>query len=90
MEGCPPGASGLTLKLVGILNDRWKALSRFSWDWRNPGPLPLRRMVPAGAMYFFEVTSGDPAVLSECWLESVADEEQDRRDGFGLAVWGIW
>jgi CRISPR-associated protein Cmr3 len=41
-------------------------------------------------MYFFEVTSGDPAVLSECWLESVADEEQDRRDGFGLAVWGIW
>lgn len=90
MQGCPPGASGLTLKLVGILNDRWKALSRFSWDWRNPGPLPLRRMVPAGAMYFFEVTSGDPAVLSECWLESVADEEQDRRDGFGLAVWGIW
>jgi CRISPR-associated protein Cmr3 len=46
--------------------------------------------VPAGSIYFFEVRQGDGAALADRWLQSVCDDEQDRRDGFGLAVWGTW
>jgi hypothetical protein len=24
------------------------------------------------------------------WLEPVCDKRQDCKDGFGLAVWGVW
>jgi CRISPR-associated protein Cmr3 len=54
------------------------------------GPKPVRRMVPAGGVYFFELLKGQSSDLEKLWLESVSDEEQDRRDGFGLATWGIW
>lgn len=63
------------------------------WDYRegHRGPKPVRWLAPAGSVYFFEVLDGDPTVLAkEAWLQSVCDEEQDQRDGFGLALWGIW
>jgi len=88
--GSPPGTIDVQLKLFGVLNERWKALARFALDPQNRGARPLRRMVPAGSMYFFEVQQGDAALLADLWLQSVSDGEQERRDGFGLAVWGIW
>lgn len=82
--------SGVKLKLVGASNGRWKAIS--GWSLAPPrGPKPIRRMVPAGSVYFFEVGKpGDAAPLADLWLQSVSDEDQEQRDGFGLAVWGIW
>jgi CRISPR-associated protein Cmr3 len=82
--------SGVKLKLVGASSGRWKAVS--GWSLAPPrGPKPIRRMVPAGSVYFFEVEKpGDAAPLADLWLQSVSDDEQERRDGFGLAVWGIW
>ncbi len=88
--GSTPGTIDVQLKLFGVLNERWKALARFALDPQNRGARPLRRMVPAGSMYFFEVQQGDAALLADLWLQSVSDGEQERRDGFGLAVWGIW
>jgi len=41
-------------------------------------------------VYFFTVESGNPELLAKQWLQPVSDEEQDRLDGFGLAVWGTW
>ena len=29
-------------------------------------------------------------MVRDLWLRSVCDERQDRLDGFGLALWGIW
>jgi CRISPR-associated protein Cmr3 len=86
--------TGIKLKLVGVSNGRWKAVSGWSLadtkDQRR-GPKPIRRMVPAGSVYFFEVEKpGDAAPLVDLWLQSVSDDEQERRDGFGLAAWGIW
>ena len=52
-----------------------------------------RWTVPAGAVYFFEIVSkkGGGSILAEKgWLESVCDELQDRKDGYGLALWGVW
>lgn len=81
------GEVGLTL--IGAAVGRWKAIS--GWSYQPPiGAKPVRRMVPAGSVYFFRVDSGDPAALAQHWLESVCDDAQDRRDGFGLALWGAW
>lgn len=88
IQGTPPGTN-LILKLVGATISRWKAVS--GWSLAHPiGPKPTRRMVPAGGVYFFNRIDGDPTSLSTNWLQSVSDEEQDQRDGFGLAAWGIW
>lgn len=81
------------LKLVGASVGRWKAVS--GWALANTavqkrGPKPIRRMAPVGSVYFFEVKPGGGEKLAERWLESVSDNEQEQRDGFGLALWGTW
>ena len=97
--GSPPG-SNVQLQLVGLTIQRWRAISGWSLariddqgqldSHGRPGPKPIRRMVPAGGVYFFEVVDGHPASLADRWLQSVSDHEQDQRDGFGLATWGLW
>jgi len=93
--------NGVKLKLKGVSNGRWKAVSGWSLAKTNdkgqldpsgkPGPKAIRRMVPAGSVYFFEVENpGDAAPLAGQWLHSVSDEKQEQLDGFGLAVWGTW
>ncbi len=87
---------GLKLKLVSACIDRWKPISGWSLEddrhGSKPGPKPIRRLVPAGSVYFFEIEgNGDATTLAKnLWLKSVCDDRQDRRDGFGLALWGIW
>lgn len=87
--GNPP-ESPIELRLVGLCNRRWKAVS--GWSLESPrGPKPIRRLTPAGAVFFFEVAEGqDAARLADRWLEPVSDAAADRRDGFGLAAWGVW
>lgn len=90
-EGCPPGTH-VKLRLVGVCNQRWRAISGFSLErseGNQPGPKPVRRLTPAGAVYFFEAGE-DAADLAGRWLEPVSDQPEDRRDGFGLSVWGVW
>jgi CRISPR-associated protein Cmr3 len=90
--GMPPG-SRTRLRLIGASIKRWLAVS--GWSLANlpgqpRGPKPIRRIVPAGGTYFFETVDGKETDLAELWLEPVSDHPQDRRDGFGLAVWGVW
>jgi CRISPR-associated protein Cmr3 len=88
LVGSPPGAK-IKLRLVGVSIGRWKAVS--GWSLAPPrGPKPIRRLVPAGGVYFFTVVEGEPTELENHWLQSVSDEKQAQRDGFGLAVWGAW
>lgn len=93
LEGSPPGTD-IRLQLIGVSNGRWKAVSGWSMQPHRetglPGPKAIRRMVPAGSVYFFRVVEGASSKLADCWLHSVSDAEQDQRDGFGLAVWGVW
>jgi CRISPR-associated protein Cmr3 len=89
LEGTVPGANvGLCLK--GVTIDRWLPLSGWSLEKGQIGPKPVHRMVPAGGVYFFEVTQGHAQDLADGWLHSVCDDEQNRKDGFGLALWGTW
>lgn len=86
LDGTPP-EGGPRLTLVGVCIDRWRAVS--GWALQPPvGPKPIKRYVPAGAVYFFECDS--PAALADGWLRPVSDDAQDRRDGYGLAAWGVW
>ena len=88
-----PWSGGLKLKLVGVCTPRWRAVSGWSLAVlanQPRGPKPVRRMVPAGGVYFFEVVGGSAASLSAHWLQPVSDDQQDQRDGFGLAAWGTW
>ncbi|MDO3411202.1 type III-B CRISPR module-associated protein Cmr3 [Saccharibacillus sp. CPCC 101409] len=76
---------------------RWQPVSGWAYSGeKGPQARAVRRMAPAGSVYFFEVVSGDPAELArDKWLQSVSDlnrraEAHDAEDGFGLALWGSW
>lgn len=83
-------SEGIRLRLISAVVPRWQAVSGWSYETDKWGPKPIRRLAPAGSVYFFEVLDGDPATLADRWLEPVSDDPQDRQDGFGLAVWGVW
>ncbi|MGA9623026.1 MAG: type III-B CRISPR module-associated Cmr3 family protein [Bryobacteraceae bacterium] len=87
-HGTPPGLDGLELSLVAAVVPRAAALS--GWDLTKRGKRgekATRFLAPAGSVYFCEVKRGDPRRL---WLRSIADKEQDQRDGFGLVLCGVW
>jgi CRISPR-associated protein Cmr3 len=88
LEGVPPDIP-VRLKLVAAAVPRREAVS--GWDFQARGPKAVRWMVPAGAAYFFEKVSGDlTALAGDGWLAPVSDADQDRLDGYGLALWGRW
>lgn len=92
LVGTWPGVN-VSLRLVGVSIQRWRAVS--GWSLANLpgqpcGPKPVKRLVPAGGVYFFEIVDGNASVLADRWLEPVSDDKQDQFDGFGLATWGVW
>jgi CRISPR-associated protein Cmr3 len=88
-EGTVPSSPSLKVRLVSAVTGRWMAVSGWSYEAGRRGPKPLRRMVPAGSVYFFEVDRQE-FDWKDLWLRSVCDAEQDRNDGFGIALWGTW
>jgi CRISPR-associated protein Cmr3 len=92
-EGTIPGSS-VKIRLISAVLDRWKPISGWNYEKGKNGPKPLRRAVPAGSVYFFEIIDNpqDKRAFDwdALWLRSVCDEEQDKKDGFGSALWGIW
>jgi len=89
LEGTPPTVeSNLRLKLRGACVQRWRAVS--GWDLEQRTEKPVRRLVPAGSVYFFHKVEGSGEELVDAWMEPVSDEDKDRRDGYGVALWGTW
>jgi len=90
-------SKNVKLRLRWACIPRWQPVSGWAYSKeKGPQARAVRRMVPAGSVYFFEVIDGNPADLAqEKWLESVSDqnrraEAHDAEDGFGLALWGSW
>ena len=85
---------GIRLKLRWAILPRWMPIS--GWSYPHKAEKSIRRMVPAGSVYFFEILEGDGGFLArESWLASVSDHNRrkgafDKEDGFGLAMWGVW
>lgn len=93
-RGVIPG-SGCAVQLVSAVVDRWQAVSGYSYDSRHGSQRekPIKRLAPAGSVYFFRLLDNSEALQAErVWLTPVSDGDdgQAGRDGFGLAIWGIW
>lgn len=88
LEGTPPGCEGLRLRLCATAMERWQAHS--GWDLAQQKPRAGRKLIPAGAVFWFEILQDDDASLNALWLTHISDQDQDRRDGFGLVLPQPW
>jgi CRISPR-associated protein Cmr3 len=84
----PKGLFDAGLELIGAAVGRREPVS--GWNIRENQAKAVRYMVPAGSVYFFKTPEGKQKQILENWLKPVSDNEQDRKDGFGLALWGVW
>ncbi|NJL54904.1 CRISPR-associated protein Cmr3 [bacterium] len=88
-----PTHSGVTPSLHGIAIQKPMVVS--GWDLEVRQPKPIRRLAPAGTVLFLKlpdrVTPDQiKAWITATWMQCMGDDEQSRRDGFGLAVLGVW
>lgn len=63
------------------------------WDMRDHRPKPIRRLVPAGSVYFFTRVDGRPFSAAErdaLWLSALPQADDDLADGLGRAVAAPW
>lgn len=61
------------------------------WDLRAGGPKKSRRLAPAGSVYWVELQGLDPVEwAARVHFHEVSSDQQDGRDGFGLAAVGVW
>jgi CRISPR-associated protein Cmr3 len=89
LEGVPPCAPEVRLRLVAAAVKRREAVS--GWDYARRRPKPVRWLAPAGSVYFFELVDGSAETLAaSAWLQPVSDKEAERDAGYGLALWGVW
>lgn len=82
---------GITPSLQAMAVSRPQVVS--GWDFENPGPKRTRRLAPAGTTLFLKLDGDETAIekwVDATWMHCISDEENDRRDGFGLATLGVW
>jgi CRISPR-associated protein Cmr3 len=81
----------MKLRLHAVSIPRWQAGT--SWDMANKASKQgkamrsLKRLAPAGTVYWFERLSGSMDVEG-FWLTSISDERSN--DGYGLTLPGTW
>ncbi len=61
------------------------------WDYAENRPKESKRMAPAGSVYWVELNAGVDAqkFAQKWWMQSLCDDEQSRRDGFGICLVGV-
>lgn len=82
---------GVSVELKAAAVHRTQVVS--GWDFEKKGPKPTRRLAPAGSVYFLKLTGTTEALgnwVNAMWMNCISDEEQDRKDGFGLIALGAW
>jgi CRISPR-associated protein Cmr3 len=82
---------GITIELKALAIKRPQVVS--GWDLDLGKPKPSRRLAPAGTVLFLSLEGRDEALkewVRGTWMQCISDTEQDRTDGFGLAVLGTW
>lgn len=77
-----------SIEIVGAAVPRYNAVS--GWDYKVGAPKPTRRLAPAGSVYFIKIEQNAEDFINSVWMKTVSDGAQNRLDGFGLAVLGIW
>lgn len=84
--------TSLKVKLKAAAVERWQPVS--GWDLANHRPKPMRKAVAAGAVYWFEIEENQSinieSELKKLAYQSACDDEQDKRDGFGIVAVSEW
>ena len=82
----------LKLAIKGAVASRYDVIS--GWDYAADAAKATRRLAPAGAVYYlsFAGSTADAIdrFIERVWFQPVSDAAQDRCDGFGVAVLGVW
>jgi CRISPR-associated protein Cmr3 len=82
---------GVRVEIRAIATQRPQVVS--GWDLAEGKPKPSRRLAPAGTVLFLSLTGTEAALrewIRSTWMQCISDMEEDRTDGFGLAVLGMW
>ncbi|MCK6509022.1 type III-B CRISPR module-associated protein Cmr3 [Myxococcota bacterium] len=88
---------GVTPRLCALRTERPQVVS--GWDLqyktaqakRQGAPKPTRRLMTAGSVLYLKLEGEASAIrrwLHQHWCQPISDLEQDRRDGFGIALFG--
>lgn len=90
LTGSLPTVPSVRVRLVAAAIGRAEAVS--GWDYAANRPKAARACVPAGSVFFCEVQDGPLTAdqVDSLWCAACSDHEQDRRDGFGLLLPGVW
>ncbi len=83
--------SGLTITVIAAAVSRYEGIS--GWDAKKGTQKPSRRLAPAGSVYYLSLAGSETAInqfIDSVWMHTLSDAEQDRLDGFGLALLGTW
>lgn len=77
--------------VMAIINNRYQTVSGWDYDLRQPKP--TRRLTPAGSVYFLKLPADKTQAadfIDSVWFKPIGDDDQLKRDGFGLALLGVW
>lgn len=82
---------GVKVEIIAAAVPRGTAVS--GWDFEKKQQKASRRLAPAGSVYFLKLDGTQEAIgkfVDAVWMKNISDDDQDRRDGFGLALLGAW
>lgn len=96
----PQIIGGVEATVEAAAVNRYQTVSGWDYAHVNPTnqrrgrPKPTRRLAPAGSVYFLKLDGKDDSAIDSfinaVWMHNISDAPQDRLDGFGLAVLGVW
>lgn len=77
--------NGIKVKLISACVG--KPIGIGGYDFVKNHPKVMKKAVPAGSVYYFELTEGDvDSLFKNVWLKSISDEKT--QEGFGITLIG--
>lgn len=81
------GYNGLKVKLVAAAVGDYLTVGGF--DMKKNAPKPMKRMVPAGSVYYFQILDGNHSDVITCFhKKAISDDPFYSKQGFGIALAG--
>ncbi|CAA7602815.1 CRISPR-associated protein, TM1793 [Acididesulfobacillus acetoxydans] len=77
---------GLSLRLLTAAIDKYVSVGGF--NIKENSPKPMKRAVPAGSVYCFELLDGDPEQVQDIFHYRPMEENSYSREGFGTVLVG--
>ncbi|MBM3711861.1 MAG: type III-B CRISPR module-associated protein Cmr3 [Actinobacteria bacterium] len=82
---------GIKIKLITALMGRYQGIG--GWDLIRQTSKPLRRAVPPGSVFYFQILSDSidsDILINKFQMKSIQDQEYLAKQGLGLTIIGAW